>query len=41
MRYNVAKVIKQTLRSLSLQYPTLTEEERDELSRTRKQLLAK
>lgn len=40
MRYSVAKIIKKTLQSLNLKYPTLDTKERENLSKARKQLLA-
>ena len=39
MRYSVAKIIKKTLQSLDLKYPTLSDEERDGLNQAREKLL--
>lgn len=39
MRYNVAKIIKQSLESLNLKYPKLDEKSRSKLSEAQKQLL--
>ena len=39
MRYSVAKIVKETLESLDLRYPTLDENEREKLSQARAQLL--
>ncbi|MEM7401205.1 MAG: PPK2 family polyphosphate kinase [Pseudomonadota bacterium] len=39
MRYSVAKIIKKTLQSLDLKYPTLSDEEREGLSLAKEQLL--
>ncbi len=39
MRYSVAKIVKKTLQSLDLKYPTLSDEEREGLSQAREQLL--
>jgi PPK2 family polyphosphate:nucleotide phosphotransferase len=39
MRYSVAKIVKQTLESLNLKHPTLSEEERGKLSLAREQLI--
>ena len=39
MRYSVAKIVKETLESLDLCYPTLDENEREKLSQARAQLL--
>ena len=39
MRYSVAKIVKETLESLNLEYPTLNEEEREKLGQAREQLL--
>ena len=39
MRYSVAKIVKETLESLNLRYPTLDENEREKLSQARAQLL--
>lgn len=40
MRYSVAKIIKKTLQSLDLKYPTADQKERENLSQAREQLLA-
>ena len=40
MRYSVAKIFKKTLESLDLKYPKLKDEERENLSLERNQLLA-
>ena len=39
MRYSVAKIVKKTLQSLDLKYPTLADDERDKLELARKQLI--
>ena len=39
MRYSVAKIVKQTLESLDMNYPVLDEQERNTLSQSREQLL--
>lgn len=38
MRYSVAKIVKKTLQSLDLKYPTLAEDEREKLSQAREHL---
>ncbi len=40
MRYSVAKIVEKTLESLNLKYPKIDDEERENLSQARKQLLA-
>ena len=40
MRYSVAKIVEKTLESLDLKYPKIDDEERENLSQARKQLLA-
>lgn len=40
MRYSVAKIVEKTLESLDLKYPKIDDEERENLSHARKQLLA-
>ena len=40
MRYSVAKIVEKTLESLDLKYPKIDNEERENLSQARKQLLA-
>ena len=40
MRYSVAKIFKKTLESLDLKHPKLKDEERENLSLERNQLLA-
>ena len=39
MRYSVAKIVKKTLQSLDLKYPTLADDERDKLELAREQLV--
>ena len=39
MRYNVAKIVKKSLESLSLKYPNLGDAERETLNDARKQLV--
>jgi PPK2 family polyphosphate:nucleotide phosphotransferase len=39
MRYTVAKIVKKTLQSLDLKYPTLDDDEREKLKQVREQLI--